>query len=270
METGPRVTEKDLMWSNGGPGVYACDYRKYYILEEDEWRYDTIPEFMDGKNVLDFFDADIEERLQALEAEEAELEASGAYAPEEEDEDDLDEEEVVLYKAIKERQAIARNKSHLNKSNAPREVTVRGRSAEDIKNHLESHGLKSEGVLEHLRGRKRTRSLSAEKISSSSRSRAAKGDVDDADEADEADKKPVLKNGRARSISVQSRSATRGPRESSVAPHQLKAVSKAQKSTERKIVRYARAGEADRRHYPKLVKHLNSGKSSLGTSTIGR
>jgi hypothetical protein len=39
---------------------------------------------------------------------------------------------------------------------------------------------------------------------------------------------------------------------------------------ERKIVREARCGEADRRHYPKLVKHLNSGKRSLGTSTIGR
>ena len=33
-----KTTEKELMWSNGGPGVYACDYRKYYLLEEDEWR----------------------------------------------------------------------------------------------------------------------------------------------------------------------------------------------------------------------------------------
>jgi hypothetical protein len=37
--------------SNSGAGVYACDYRKYYVLEEDEWRFDTIPEFMDGKNM---------------------------------------------------------------------------------------------------------------------------------------------------------------------------------------------------------------------------
>jgi hypothetical protein len=29
-------------------------------------------------------------------------------------------------------------------------------------------------------------------------------------------------------------------------------------------------GEGDRRYDAKLVKHLNSGKSSLGTSTIGR
>jgi nucleolar GTP-binding protein len=41
---------------------------------------------MDGKNTMDFFDADIEERLRSLEEEEARLEATGAYAPEEEDE----------------------------------------------------------------------------------------------------------------------------------------------------------------------------------------
>ena len=34
---------------------------------------------MDGKNAMDFFDADIEKRLEAIEAEEAELEARGAY-----------------------------------------------------------------------------------------------------------------------------------------------------------------------------------------------
>ncbi len=31
-----RKTEKDLMWENGGPGVYSCDYRKYYDLKVRE------------------------------------------------------------------------------------------------------------------------------------------------------------------------------------------------------------------------------------------
>jgi len=35
-----KQTEKQLMWNNGGPGVYVCDYRKYYIMEEDDWRLD--------------------------------------------------------------------------------------------------------------------------------------------------------------------------------------------------------------------------------------
>lgn len=80
---------------------------------------------------------------------------------------------------------------------------------------------------------------------------------------------------RARSKSVmatktRTQSATRGSKEGSVARSQLRQVDKSKRSTERGIVEYARGGEADRRHYPKLVKHLNSGKSSLGTSTIGR
>ncbi len=39
------------MWANGGPGVYVCDYRKYYDLKDDDWKFDTIPEFMDGKYI---------------------------------------------------------------------------------------------------------------------------------------------------------------------------------------------------------------------------
>ena len=85
---------------------------------------------MDGKNVMDYFDADIEDRLLTLEQEEAELEAQGAYAPEEEDEDDLDEKELLLYRAIKEKQSIARQTKHETKSRVPRQYTVRGRSEE--------------------------------------------------------------------------------------------------------------------------------------------
>eukprot|EP01035_Chromulina_nebulosa_P004953 gene4953-6727_t len=97
-----RVTEKQLMWANGGPGVYVCDYRKYYDLQNDDWKFDTIPEFMDGKNVMDFFDPEIEDRLNALEEEEAQLEASGAYAAAaDSDDDEIDEEDMLLYEAIK-------------------------------------------------------------------------------------------------------------------------------------------------------------------------
>jgi hypothetical protein len=55
-----------------------------------------------------------------------------------------------------------------------------------------------------------------------------------------------------------------------VAAHQQKQVKKLGKTEERRMTKYARGGTADREHFPKLVKHLNSGKRSLGTSTIGR
>ena len=42
-------------------------------MEKEEWRYDKFPEFYNGMNVLDFYDPDIEKKLDALEKEEEEL-----------------------------------------------------------------------------------------------------------------------------------------------------------------------------------------------------
>ena len=50
-----------------------------YILANDEWKGDIIPEIMDGKNIADFIDPDIAEKLEALEREEEMLEAEGFY-----------------------------------------------------------------------------------------------------------------------------------------------------------------------------------------------
>lgn len=54
-----------------------------YLLADDEWKFDTMPEIMDGKNVADFIDADIAEKLEALEREEEKLQAEGFYDSEE-------------------------------------------------------------------------------------------------------------------------------------------------------------------------------------------
>jgi nucleolar GTP-binding protein len=58
-----------------------------YLLADPEWNHDIIPEFLNGKNVADFIDPDIAERLEALEREEEKLEAEGFY--------DSDPEEMV-------------------------------------------------------------------------------------------------------------------------------------------------------------------------------
>lgn len=54
-----------------------------YLLENPDWKADVIPEIMDGKNVADFIDPDILEKLEALEREEEKLEAEGFYDSEE-------------------------------------------------------------------------------------------------------------------------------------------------------------------------------------------
>merc|ERR550537_107701 len=63
-------TEHDLQEKNGGAGVYSVDLKKTFILKKEEWRYDSVPEVMDGMNVADFIDEDIEARLLELEKEE--------------------------------------------------------------------------------------------------------------------------------------------------------------------------------------------------------
>jgi len=55
------------------------DCAEDYILANDEWKNDIVPEIMDGKNIADFIDPDIAEKLEALEREEETLEAEGFY-----------------------------------------------------------------------------------------------------------------------------------------------------------------------------------------------
>jgi nucleolar GTP-binding protein len=50
------------------------------VLANPEWKHDIVPEILDGKNVADFVDPDILEKLEALEREEEKLEAEGFYA----------------------------------------------------------------------------------------------------------------------------------------------------------------------------------------------
>jgi nucleolar GTP-binding protein len=54
-----------------------------YLLANPDWKMDIMPEIMDGKNIADFIDPDIAEKLEALEREEEKLEAEGFYDSEE-------------------------------------------------------------------------------------------------------------------------------------------------------------------------------------------
>ncbi|KAN0061115.1 Nucleolar GTP-binding protein 1 [Thecaphora frezii] len=104
-------TLKDEQEENGGAGVFNIDIKRDYILANDEWKYDVIPEVYEGKNVADFVDPDIMEKLEALEREEEKLEAEGFYDDSEGEDDIVDEEEEAIRsaaKAIRERQEKAK------------------------------------------------------------------------------------------------------------------------------------------------------------------
>lgn len=73
----------------------------FYLNLRDEWllknpreRNDIIPEIVDGHNIFDFFDPDIEAKLNELEEQERQLEEAGVY----DEEEDPDENNPELQK----------------------------------------------------------------------------------------------------------------------------------------------------------------------------
>ena len=95
---------RELQEEYGGAGNFYIPIEEHYILDEEEWRYDKWPEFYNGKNVADFYDADIEEKLKALEEEEDQL-IRMEFEENELMEDEVDEDGVTkdeLKKALKE------------------------------------------------------------------------------------------------------------------------------------------------------------------------
>lgn len=65
---------KEFMNKNGGDGVFYVPDREHFMLENPDWNDDIAPEIMDGKNVFDFIDPDIREKIAILEAEEEAIE----------------------------------------------------------------------------------------------------------------------------------------------------------------------------------------------------
>lgn len=111
-----RMTERDIQEQHGGAGVHNIDMKKNYILADDEWKYDKIPEIYEGKNVADFIDPDIFTSLENLEREEEKLEADGFYDESDEEIDDEQEELKQVAQAIKQRKDKAKSMAQTKKA----------------------------------------------------------------------------------------------------------------------------------------------------------
>ncbi|CAJ0909302.1 12150_t:CDS:10 [Entrophospora sp. SA101] len=238
-----RKLEKDLEIENGGPGVYNIDLKKKYLLKNDEWKHDKIPEILDGKNIADFIEPDIEEKLDALEREEERLIAEGHYDSEEEMELSEEEEIKKAAEAIKEKkkmiiQAHRANKKMKNKPRMPR--TASTKSIDEMEEQLGQLGLDTSAV--------RARSLTRKRRFS------------------ETDGEDIVM--RDASVSKErSRSITRDRSNSGMSnPRQKKESEKQKKIFQRKPNLNAKASESDRRIQIKRPKHLFSSKSNNNKS----
>jgi nucleolar GTP-binding protein len=260
--------EKDIEQENGGAGVYSANLRRHYILADDEWKEDILPEILDGHNVADFLDPDILERCEELEREEGlRLEEEAAQDAFEIDGHELTEEQKQILSQIRKKKSLLIQEHRMKKRTAesrpiiPRKFDKdRKFTAERMGRQLSSIGVDPSAALNRarsrseIRGRKRERSLSKA---------AADGD-NMAIDGQQSNKRP-----RAGS---RSRSKSRAPEE--VAPgegfkdskQKIVAIRKAHSSTKKRN-KDARRGEADRVIPNLKPKHLFSGKRSNGKTS---
>lgn len=260
-----RRTEKDLQDENGGAGVYSQDVRKLWDLKDPSWKYDIMPEVMDGHNVLDFVDPDIDARLEALEREE-EAAATEAASGEAMEEEHLTAEETETLAAIRGRKAkiIAdhrrKKKEGTNAAHMPRAANAeRTRTSERMQRELGALGLDASAAAARARSQSRGRTMQRKR----SRSVAAEDTATDPVEVKKrvhSSKSRSMSRGRALSLAMPE--SGKGVKDSAQRNKAIKMADKAQI----RMGRQARKGEADR-HIPDLKpKHLFSGKRPRGST----
>lgn len=239
-----RKLERDIEAEHGGAGMYNIDLKRKWDLENDEWRADKMPELLNGKNVYDYIDPDIDAKLAALEEEEEKLEKEGFYN----DEDDLPNpsDEEILSKA-----AMIRDKNMRIKRAA--------RSKKIIKNRPQIPRTAGLQKLSNLKKSLANQNLPSDSIESRARSRA-----------------PSASRERGSDVVMRTSSTSRAPsampkRDRSEAGLSTVAQrSKAEKVArlqQRERNRMARASESDRHIADTKPKHLFSGKSGLGSKS---
>ncbi|KAK4260578.1 hypothetical protein QN277_003674 [Acacia crassicarpa] len=260
-----RKTEKDLEEENGGAGVYSANLRKNYILANDEWKEDVLPEILDGHNVYDFIDPDILHRLEELEREDGLRQAEELDDDFEIDGNELSPEEQEALAAIRKKKSLLIQEHRKKKSTAESRPIVPRKYDKDRKFTTERMGrqLSSLGLDPSLaidRARSRSVSRRGRKRERSPEDRGA--DLMDIDGGSSSKKLRTRSRSRSRSVSRPPTEFVPGEGLKDSA-QKIKAVKLAKKSVKKRN-KDARRGEADRVIPTLKPKHLFSGKRSIG------
>lgn len=251
--------ERDIEAEYGGPGVYDYHMPKNYILADEEWKNDKVPEIMDGKNIADYIDPDIEQKLAALEEEEERLEGEGYYDSDESVEDTEDAEIRMKAELIREKRELIRNDNRMRKSLKNRAVVPRSakaRKLSELQTNLDRAGYDPTPITE------RARSLSRAQSRGRTASRSEPPDAGDAMDIDTPHAALQRAKSRARSQAPTDRL------HDGITNQTMRSkADRMAKQAQRKMNRMARAGEADRHVTASLPKHLFSGKRGLGKTS---
>lgn len=257
-----RKLERDLEDENGGAGVYSASLKKHYILANDDWKDDVLPEILDGHNVYDFVDPDILQRLEELEREEGlRLEAESNEVEFEMDGTELTPEEREALAKIRKRKSSLIQEHRIKKSTAESRPIIPRKFDKDRKfttrrmgRQLSGLGLDPSAAVDRARsrslsrkGRKRERSLAA-----------------DGEEAMDIDDEHKSKKLRTRSRSRSRLPVEVTPGEGFKDSAQKVSAIKIKRKSEKSRNKAARRGESDRVIPTLKPKHLFSGKRSSG------
>lgn len=225
---------------------YRFDDKALYFVKDNE-KYDIIPEIINGKNVADYIDADIFEKLEQLEKEEELREAAGVYDDNDEELDSEEEEIRQTANQIRKQKSI-RIQEHRDKKNKasngptlPRKASLR----------LENFG--------------RPQKRKAMEMDSD-------GDVDMEEDRPARSRSQVKKIAKKRKADAAiakheafGHKSMTVPRDQSIKdPVEKVKVRKISKLGQRKLIQFGRAGESDRHIHEKMPKHLFSGKRKSG------
>lgn len=242
-----RKLARDVEAENGGAGVFNINLKDKYLLEDEEWKNDIMPEVLEGKNVYDFLDADIVAKLQALEDEEERLEQEGFYDSDSEldDEDTIDIKDKAEWIRNKQKVMIneARNRKSLkNQAIMPRDQVKK--SFNEMEAHMYNIGYDTNKLKATKSKKNEGKALSGVDILKknqgikTSRLSKKKQAVNQSDRLNDG-----LADGALRS--------------------QAERLAKIQR---RERNRMARQGEGDRHSTAALPKHLFSGKRGIGST----
>lgn len=233
-------TERERMEDLGGAGVYSVDLWRKALLEDDSWKYDVVPEIMDGHNVIDFVDPDIDRKLAELEKEEALLMRESGLAGDEEVIGEFQKTQGVLDE-LHSRMRQKRVERKLNKSRCGLPVLRKARKkGEELEQELNDMGM--DGAK--IRGRSSSKKRSSSILGKRQREATAGDD-----------------EGRAASA-ARARSASRMkglPNEETA-----QVVEKQRRKRMRAFSKQGKKGEADKWVPDLKPKHLYSGKRGIG------
>ncbi|XP_030387088.1 nucleolar GTP-binding protein 1 [Scaptodrosophila lebanonensis] len=251
-----RKLEKEIEEEMGDD--YTLDLKKNYAEIPEEERYDVIPEFWEGRNIADYIDPDIFDKLEELEREEGLREASGVYEVPDMTMDETLKEIREMAKLIRGKRFDLRDEKRLsarkNKPVIPRnkQPKVRDRSVHKLVETMESLGVDMSGT-ENANFTKSVVDLRRGVVAVGSK---------------KLPKLPLLDKESSAIVKKTGQPLKRQPSRDTMGIKNLairkKAHDMAKRDIAKKVTKMGLKGEADRFIGTKMPRHLFSGKRGTG------